>query len=324
MDFGVQFVQKIGVIVQKPSNDPLSDVASLVQLRGRSSVRLEIGNEWAMRFVPEASKLNVIQQGECWVEIEGMSEKMSVGDCLFVKAGVPFVLASDLVIDPVNASEFFAEPENARLNSNISDVVILGGSFEFEADHGDVLTEILPDYLVIKKNHAESSILAGLLAQLDNEWRAARAGSRAICDDLIRLIFFHALRIHFERSPHLAPGWFAAIVEPGLGAAMAAIHSDPSHHWTVSELARIAGKSRSAFAERFVAVVGVGPVTYASDWRLRLAAVMLTRSKKSVTFVARAFGYLSDSAFGTAFRRKFGVSPGRYSRQSTNRVATRR
>nr|WP_282099681.1 AraC family transcriptional regulator [Qipengyuania aerophila] len=105
---------------------------------------------------------------------------------------------------------------------------------------------------------------------------------------------------------------------------MAAIHSDPSHHWTVSELARIAGKSRSAFAERFVAVVGVGPVTYASDWRLRLAAVMLTRSKKSVTFVARAFGYLSDSAFGTAFRRKFGVSPGRYSRQSTNRVATRR
>ena len=43
--------------------------------------------------------------------------------------------------------------------------------------------------------------------------------------------------------------------------------------WTISKLAEVAGMSRSSFTERFKQVVGVPPLTYLIDYRLRLAAL---------------------------------------------------
>jgi hypothetical protein len=54
-------------------------------------------------------------------------------------------------------------------------------------------------------------------------------------------------------------GWLAAIRDPKIGRALAAIHQRPGHKWSVESLAGVARTSRSIFSERFAVVVGVPP-----------------------------------------------------------------
>ena len=95
-------------------------------------------------------------------------------------------------------------------------------------------------------------------------------------------------------------------------AALRAIHADPARVWRLSDLANEAGLSRASFAERFRARVGVAPIEYATRWRMRIAARRLLDGRRSASAVAQELGFLSDSAFGAAFRRVHGVTPGRY------------
>lgn len=88
--------------------------------------------------------------------------------------------------------------------------------------------------------------------------------------------------------------------------------SDTARSWRLSELAAVAGLSRAGFAERFKARVGKPPIEYATAWRMRIAARRLLDGRRSVSSVAQEMGFLSDSAFGAAFRRVHGISPGRY------------
>jgi AraC-like DNA-binding protein len=57
-------------------------------------------------------------------------------------------------------------------------------------------------------------------------------------------------------------------------------------------------------------------VEYATRWRMQVAATRLLDSVDSVATVAASLGYLSDAAFGVAFRRVHGQSPGRYRRET--------
>ena len=80
----------------------------------------------------------------------------------------------------------------------------------------------------------------------------------------------------------------------------------------LEDLADIAGQSRSTFAARFRKRVGETPVGYATGWRLTIAASRLRAGRESASSIAGSLGFLSDSAFGAAFKRKFGISPGQY------------
>lgn len=86
-----------------------------------------------------------------------------------------------------------------------------------------------------------------------------------------------------------APGLLRGLADQRVAAAMRGMHGDPAQAWTVAELAKEAGMSRSAFFERRDAPLET---------------------------VAERVGYGSASTFSTAFRRHVGNSPGRYARGS--------
>jgi AraC-like DNA-binding protein len=109
-------------------------------------------------------------------------------------------------------------------------------------------------------------------------------------------------------------GWLAGVRDRIVGVALTSLHNRPAHNWTVEELARVAGTSRSVLADRFQQLVGSSPIQYLTQWRMLLASNLLSRSNASLASIAEAVGYQTDTAFSRAFRREFGSPPATWRR----------
>lgn len=90
------------------------------------------------------------------------------------------------------------------------------------------------------------------------------------------------------------------------------MHADPARSWHLDELAKACAMSRTTFAFHFRKIAGVAPLTYLTEWRMRLAERALREETTPVAVVARSLGYTSESAFSNAFKRVTGNSPKRY------------
>jgi AraC-like DNA-binding protein len=140
------------------------------------------------------------------------------------------------------------------------------------------------------------------------EYVTPRPGSASSLAKVSELLFVEAVRRHLGAVPGQRSGWFAGLVDPVVGRALVLLHERPAHPWTIEELAAAVHLSRSAFAERFVALVGVAPLGYLTGWRMQLARHALRRGR-TIAQVAGEVGYGSEAAFSRAFKREVGVSP---------------
>jgi AraC-like DNA-binding protein len=88
------------------------------------------------------------------------------------------------------------------------------------------------------------------------------------------------------------------------------VTAKPGDERSIRVLARKAGASVRTLERCFVAETGLG----IGEWRRRVRlfhALHLLQTGAPVTEVALDVGYANSSAFGAAFRRQFGYSPGR-------------
>lgn len=304
------------MIIQNPVSDPLSDVLAIAGLRAACSVRLRAGGEWALRFRPIELKFNVVRRGECWLLIQSQpAVHLQAGDC-FVVSRTPFVLASEPGVEPIDAAVVFAQSNASATFGVGDDVELLGGSVSLGSTGAVGLIDLLPPALVIQAQSGAASSFAWLLDELDREWQSQQVGASTMCNDLLRLIFVHALRHHIMTADVADLRWLGGLRDPLIAAVLGAIHREPEKPWRLEDMAAIACLSRSSFAARFKLRVGQAPVEYASHWRMRVAAARLLTTADSVATVSAALGFLSDAAFGVAFRRVHGLSPGRYRRDN--------
>jgi AraC-like DNA-binding protein len=180
------------------------------------------------------------------------------------------------------------------------------------------LLSTLPRTLVVRREQvtrtasdgrAASSPLA-LLAELAlSESKARRSGSECALSRLSELLFVEAIRAHVESLPSEQRDWLGALRDPHVGKALAALHDRPAEAWSLDDLAREAGLSRSLLAERFADFVGMPPIQYLTQWRMQLAAERLRVTNASLAEIATAVGYGSESAFSRAFKRQVGMAP---------------
>lgn len=141
---------------------------------------------------------------------------------------------------------------------------------------------------------------------------AATPGTEMLLGRLMELLFVEVVRRYAARLPVQSKGWFAACNDPIVGRALRAIHRDASRRWTVCDLAREAGASRSVLSERFTQLIGQPPIEYLANWRMQLAAERLRNTTGSLAGIAAEVGYESEAAFNRAFKRITGMSPGRW------------
>ena len=300
--------------------DPLSDVLSLLKPVNYASGGLTAGGEWLLAFPQyQGIKCYAIVEGECWLAVDDSPPvHLRQGDCAVLPHGRPFLLGSDLALAPLDARTLV---ETRRYNGLVScgagaGFFLAGGHFLLDGD-ARILLGLLPP-IVSLHGHREKEAMRWHIERLAEELRLPQPGGALIAQQIAYSMLVQVLRLYLGEVQHHGVGWLFALADSQISSALDRMHRDPAHRWTVLELARAAGMSRTAFSETFKAKVGIPPIEYLTRWRMRLAAERLLHSHQGVAQIAPALGYASESAFSAAFKRIMGTSPRSYIRAESS------
>jgi AraC-like DNA-binding protein len=300
--------------------DPLSDVLSLLKPRSYISGGFEVDGDMAIQFPKhQGIKCYAVLAGKCWLSVESVPDPvlLTAGDCFLLPRGLPFCLATDLSLKPVDFHTLLSARKAAGAVSNHEGAgrYIVGGHFLLSGSHADMLLGALPPIVHIRKE-SDKAAMRWSLERMREELRDPQPGGSLITQQLAYMMLIQALRLHLADEARGGVGWLFALADKQMSVAITCMHDDPGHRWTLQELAGRVGMSRSIFALRFKETVGETPMEYLTRWRMLLAGDRLKTLDEPISDVASTLGYESESAFGKAFKRVMGCSPGQYSRRS--------
>lgn len=299
------------------AGDPVADVIGLLRPVTVVDPLLRATQPWSVRFEAVAGvQVGGIDRGECLLTLDGHEPVLlREGDFYLLLNPPPYRLAGDLTTTarPARTVWETAVDGVARIGPEAEDLALLcGGSFRFDESNATLLTDVLPVFVRIGAEDPRIGAIAQVTTLLNAEVRSCAAGRSLLLDHLVQILFVLILRAHAEQTDRPA-GWLGALAGEGdgtgVGAAVRAMHADVARRWTLRELAGISHMSRSSFAAAFKRQIGTAPLEYLIQWRMSLARDALRRDTRSISELAFAVGYESESAFGTAFRRVNGASP---------------
>ena len=293
--------------------DALSDIFSLLEVRSARCTRFEAGGKWAFKFPAKpALKFAAVLRGECLVMLSGETPHHLMACDAFLLAEAPdYVLANDPDLPPEDGLTAFDWTHSDTAHHGGSDTVLVAGSFVFDAHYVRLLLDALPPFMLMPASDPAAAVLRGLLDILDSEMHAGQMGAALVTQRIADVLLVQVIRGFVAREESPIGGWIGAAADPRIGAALNLMHGDIARRWTVDDLARAVGMSRSVFAADFRQKVGAPPLDYLLRWRMQVARDALRRGE-TVAAVAARIGYASESAFGNAFKRVHGRAPKRY------------
>jgi AraC-like DNA-binding protein len=252
--------------------------------------------------------------GKSYLRIDDLPRHvtLSPGDFVIVFHGRGHQIQDDLRVAPPRIWDVIAANDSDLMASNAS-WAILGGTFHSADSAALRVLSSLPPFLHVPHEHNRPLLWTDkLLPILAYESANPAPGSRAVVQRIMSLLLVLAVRRHISMMPPSQRDALGAFLDPEIGPALAVIHARLDHPWTVRTLAQEALMSRSSFASKFTARLGIPPLEYLTLRRMEQAKVLLADHRHLLKQIARSVGYLSESAFSSAFRRLEGVSPGDY------------
>jgi AraC-like DNA-binding protein len=298
--------------------DPLSNVLSLLKARNYMSAGFDAGGDWSIQFPDqnEGIKTGAIVSGQCWMSMDGVAEPLHLkaGDCFLLPSGRPFRLASDMSVPPIDAVKVFSAPRKSSIvqHNGGGDFLLVSNRFALAGNHASILLKMLPPIVHIR-DEANQAALRWSVERMMLELREPQPGGFLVVQNLAHMMLVQALRLHLAEARG-GVGWLFALADKQIGAAITAMHDEPSLRWTLQTLAQRVGMSRSTFAQKFKDMVGESPMEYLTRWRMMLAGDRLENSPDPISIIAPTLGYESEAAFSTAFKRVMGCSPRQYGR----------
>ena len=321
--------------------DSITDIFRTMHVTAFGLHRLEATAPWGIKqenqteekVTPSDKKMSptdlahfaMLSRGNCWLSVEGIAEPIPLtgGDCFLLAKGTSIVLRDS----PRTRPRWSFREIGAKANGNVAlcggggaPTTIVCGSLSFDRASLRPITQLLPNFILMKADQARTLALHTTVQALASEMEEQAPGSEVVASRLAEVLFIQVLRAHIasepeRNTPEQNTGWLRAVFDPQMGTALSAIHDRVNTPWTVESLAEAAGMSRSAFAARFKELLGQTPLEYVTEWRMQKAMRLLQRRDKKLIDVARSVGYESDAAFSKAFKRVVRANPGEYLRR---------
>lgn len=297
--------------------DPLSQIIGLLKPQAIFWRVVEAHDAWTIGFRPtNIVVFGQIIEGACHVEREdSISFDLEAGDFMLMAAPPNWTMAAFGGGIAVDFGAVVEDPGLLVSPAHASQVTrFMAGNFAFSAANRDLISTLMLPIVHVRGNEIAAALLGALLATFGDEAIADRPGRSLVLDRLLELILIEALRYRPADIGDGRRSLLAGLADPKIGSTLRIMHSDTKRPWTLAALAREVGMSRSAFASRFVQLVGIPPIEYLANWRMTLAKSALASSEVPMADIAEMAGYQSVSAFSTAFKRETGLSPTLYVR----------
>lgn len=328
---------KVAFEGESMTTDTLSDVLRAVRLTGAVFFDVQAGAPWVAEAPPARDvapfimpgsehviEYHLVLSGSCHGGLVGEPAlALAAGDLIIFPQGDSHVLSSAPGMRAAPDLAAYRHPAGTRLPIAIEQgeggdrVSIVCGFFGCDARPFNPLLATLPRTLLVRREQLArgAASLPALIRLAVAESKERRSGSECVLARLSELLFVEAIRLHVEALPSDHHGWLAGLRDEHVGRVLAALHGEPQRNWSIDDLAREVGLSRSLLMERFVRFVGMPPMQYLAQWRMQLAAERLRSTRESLAEIAERVGYGSESAFSRAFKRLVGMAPSTF-RQS--------
>ncbi len=299
--------------------DPWAGVLGDLELTGVFYATTRMTEPWGidMPAMPWTAVFHLLTAGRASIEVDGHVHGLVPGELVLVPHGTGHRLLSE----PGAPARGLWDLERDVVGERYEHLVVGGGGAPGRLVCGAVtfadpgvgrLLRSLPP--VVRARGGETGTwLRAAVDAIAHEAEHPRGGSDVVTARLADVVVVQAVRDWLDDAEPPS-GWLAALRDDVLGPVLAAVHADPAAPWTLESLAALAHLSRSAFAEKFTAVVGEPPAAYVTGWRLDLAGRLLREPGASVAGVAQRVGYDSVPGFHRAFTRRHGTTPGEWRR----------
>ena len=319
--------------------DALSETLRVVQLVGAIFINARFTAPWCYQspsarsaaplLEPGAERVvifHLVTEGDCYVEMgKGPAVKLTAGDVVVFPAGDAHRMTSKPGLPPAKGARLDTvlarRPRQLNHGGGGPTTRLVCGYLACDARLAQILLAGLPQLVKVNVRGSSAGIwLESSVRYALAEARSPRPGGAGVLAKLAEVLFIEVLRLYMKEQRDADTGWLAGVRDRVVGAALNSLHADPARAWTLEELARQAGTSRSVLAERFQQLVGSSPIQYLTQWRMLLASNLLSHSSASLANVAEAVGYQTDTAFSRAFRREFGEPPAAWRRNRALRT----
>lgn len=325
--------------------DPLSDVLRSVRLRGSVFFHVSCRDQWSALAAPSHEmgpavmpgaehviEYHMLIKGEGWVAVDGEPPlRLREGDIVMLPHGDAHVVSSAPGLTPVDDGGDWLyrmrdDPKpipitysggmftaGTGLPPDDATTVILCGFIACDLRPFNPLIDALPRLLHLPAEGVGAWV-APMLEHAAAETGELRAGSAALLQRVSEMVFVDGARRYLDSLPPESRGWLGALRDRQVGRAIALMHGAPAEPWTLEDLGRRVGLSRSALHERFVALAGMPPMQYLTNWRMQCGARLLREGHSNVAAIALEVGYDSEAAFARAFKRATGLPPAAWRR----------
>ncbi len=311
--------------------DPLSEVLRAVRLSGGVFLDARFTAPWCVtaQLAPEDCKpflnspaqliaYHFVIEGSLLLGLDGGAPvEVVAGEIVILPRNDGHTLASGQGLVPVRADGLIqpgADGGLARIahGGGGEPTHIVCGFLGSEEIHNPLLATLPPVLKIDVRQGTSRDWIEASVKFAARELADGKFASSSVISRLSELLFVEAVRNYASTLDDAQTGWLKGLKDPYVGRALALLHGRIAEPWTAEMLAAEVALSRSAFNERFAALVGMPPIRYLTHWRLQTAKERLREGRGSITQIAHAVGYDSEVAFNRAFKREFGLPPARW------------
>lgn len=313
--------------------DALSEVLKVLQFNSAIFFKARFTAPWCFAS-PEAGTVarqvkagserllfyHLFVDGSCTVKLDGLAPlRLRAGDIILFPHGDAHTMESFGANGPVPMLDVHGllrqRPDELQLGGGGEPTRIICGYLSCDPILCKPILATLPRVLTVSLRGDESTDwVERSFVYAVAEAAATEPGGEGVLAKLSEVLVVETLRRYISQMSEGNTGWFAGLRDRIVGRCLALMHEKPAFPWTLENLARDVGTSRSVLAERFTHYVGQPPIQYLGKWRMALASNLLRHSALSMMHIALEVGYETDAAFSRAFRREFGVPPASWRR----------
>ncbi|SDV47253.1 AraC family transcriptional regulator [Chitinasiproducens palmae] len=303
------------------SSELISELLSGMRLHGVHYRRIQTGPVFGMKFNdrPGHAYFHYLAVGSAVLRTrDGTLHALSAGNAVYMPHGESHALLSSAEVTAPDIDSFDVAPlgeavsgmDTCPSTSVTPSAILFHGCMAFDLGGMQGLGPLMPSAMAVDATDGQYPGLVPILDAMKREICSGRIGFAGILARLADVVAAMIVRGWVESGCDDAAGLVAALRDPRLAPAILALHRHPGRDWNVAELAAECHASRSVFAERFQATIGMPPLRYATELRMRLASQLLTQKRLSIDVVAQRLGYKSQAAFSRAYKRITGQPPG--------------